>query len=99
MRLDLRDCSQSGDLAAMERVWLEVHGSASRHLSSIAIPLLLADLPMFLWWPGPVPHQHHQLSDTADRLIVDSSQFGHASDLAVRGWRTCSDRASWRRSI
>jgi glucose-6-phosphate dehydrogenase assembly protein OpcA len=61
-----------------EQVILEVHGQASQHLASIVQPLLVPDLPVFLWWPGENPVHHHvygQLRNLVDRFIVDSSDF------------------------
>jgi glucose-6-phosphate dehydrogenase assembly protein OpcA len=64
-----------------EEVTLRVSGRAARHLHSVAIPLLVPDLPVYVWWTEPLPadeHALHGLLDTADRLIVDSSHFENA---------------------
>ena len=42
-------------------------------------PLLIHDLPTFVWWPGDPPLRNpifEQLVEMGDRLIVDSSDFG-----------------------
>jgi glucose-6-phosphate dehydrogenase assembly protein OpcA len=49
------------------------------HLSSLVSPLLVAELPDFLWWPsGSFPREplFEDLVALVDRLIVDSAQLG-----------------------
>lgn len=57
---------------------VSVHGdrSSASHLASIASPLLVPELPDFLWWPGDslsIRTLFDALTDTVDRLIVDSA--------------------------
>jgi glucose-6-phosphate dehydrogenase assembly protein OpcA len=64
-----------------EQVVLTVRGEAASHLSGVVAPLLIHDLPTFVWWPGDPPLRNpifDQLVEMGDRLIVDSSDF---SDL------------------
>ncbi|HLY35781.1 MAG TPA: glucose-6-phosphate dehydrogenase assembly protein OpcA [Candidatus Limnocylindria bacterium] len=66
-----------------EEVVLTVRGEAAEHLAGVVAPLLIHDLPTFVWWPGNPPFSHlvfDQLVELADRLIVDSSDF---ADLLV----------------
>jgi glucose-6-phosphate dehydrogenase assembly protein OpcA len=75
-------CHPSGgdsERVCYEEVVLTVRGEAARHLSGIVAPLLIHDLPTHVWWPGDPPFGHpvfDQLVGMADRLIVDSSDFG-----------------------
>lgn len=61
-----------------EQVYIAAGGDAGRHLGAIVAPLLVHDLPVTLWWPGnplfgsPVAAA---LVGTADRLVVDGSQW------------------------
>jgi len=51
-------------------------------LASIASPLLLPELPTFLFWPGGTMVESplfHELIPIADRLIIDSSLFVQAA--------------------
>lgn len=68
-----------------EEVTLTVNGPAAGHLHSVLAPLLIPDLPIYLWWIGELPHDHHLFSElmaTADRFVVDSGRFTHpATDL------------------
>jgi Glucose-6-phosphate dehydrogenase subunit len=61
-----------------EVVELRLGGSRSEAPASIAEPLLLQDLPVFLRWRGRPPfrtEQFRQLTAIADRLIVDSAEW------------------------
>jgi glucose-6-phosphate dehydrogenase assembly protein OpcA len=53
-------------------------GEAGRHLSAIATPLIIHDLPVTVWWPGEPPLSSvsaRDLLDDADRLVVDGSTW------------------------
>ena len=53
--------------------------TASRAPASIVLPLAISDLPVFLRWRGEPPFgetQWEQLVGVADRVIVDSSEWG-----------------------
>ncbi|MDP9364174.1 MAG: glucose-6-phosphate dehydrogenase assembly protein OpcA [Chloroflexota bacterium] len=61
-----------------ECVTVEVGADAERHLASIASPLLVFDLPDFLWWAGESVADSKLFDDLIevnDRLIVDSASF------------------------
>jgi glucose-6-phosphate dehydrogenase assembly protein OpcA len=64
-----------------EEVVLTVRGETAEHLAGVVAPILIHDLPTFVWWPGDPPLADpvfDQLVELADRLIIDSSDF---SDL------------------
>ena len=49
-----------------------------RRIPGAVLPLLISDLPAFLWWPNGSPFDDdlfRNLSDSVDRLIVDSATF------------------------
>jgi glucose-6-phosphate dehydrogenase assembly protein OpcA len=53
-------------------------GGADERISSVVIPMLVPDLPVFLWWTGTPPQDARRFDDliaVADRLIVDSADF------------------------
>jgi glucose-6-phosphate dehydrogenase assembly protein OpcA len=67
--------SGMGSQVCAEQVKIHAEGLPARHLESLAGPLLLPDLPVFLWYPGPFSTGSPELSamiSLADRLIVDS---------------------------
>jgi glucose-6-phosphate dehydrogenase assembly protein OpcA len=53
-RLDA-DVRLLGDGGAGETVVLRLHHDLSAHAESVALPLLLPDAPVVVWWPGPAP--------------------------------------------
>jgi glucose-6-phosphate dehydrogenase assembly protein OpcA len=62
-----------------EQVTLHVEGPPAGHLESLAGPLLIPDLPVFLWYPnGDVPGSSEcdGMAALADRLILDSGAAG-----------------------
>jgi glucose-6-phosphate dehydrogenase assembly protein OpcA len=61
-----------------EEVTLKAQGSFVSELPSAALPLLVSDLPTFLWWRSAVDSGQkvfRNLMDASDRLIVDSVEF------------------------
>jgi glucose-6-phosphate dehydrogenase assembly protein OpcA len=83
LTLDCSRVSETVPLCCHERIVLEVHGRAADHLASVVAPLLLPELPTYLWWPGQPLFGHrvfHRLLGVADQLLVDSSQFDSPGD-------------------
>jgi glucose-6-phosphate dehydrogenase assembly protein OpcA len=61
-----------------ETIHLVCGGEAGRHLSAIATPLIIHDLPVTVWWPGEPSLRDRAAMDLlggADRLIVDGSSW------------------------
>jgi glucose-6-phosphate dehydrogenase assembly protein OpcA len=59
-----------------EQVTIHAEGPPAMHLESLAGPLLIPDLPVFLWYPGefsPRSVEFAAMSDLANRVIVDSA--------------------------
>jgi glucose-6-phosphate dehydrogenase assembly protein OpcA len=59
-----------------EQVTIHAEGPPARHLESFAGPLLIPDLPVFLWYPGefsPRSQEFAAMAELADRIIVDSA--------------------------
>lgn len=68
----------SGLRVCCEQVMLEATGEAAERLPSAVLPLLVPDLPVVLWWMGDPPFGatvFEQLTEAADRLIVDANSF------------------------
>ena len=63
-----------------EQVVIAARGSAINYLPSLTDQLMLTDLPSFLWWAGDLSSARsmlfERLTGLADRLVVDSSDFG-----------------------
>ncbi len=68
----------------VEQVVINAQGDSSKHLASVVLPLLLTELPVFVWWTDGMPagELRQNLVDLSDRVIVDSADFVHpARDL------------------
>ena len=66
----------SGFPVQRQQVLLEVRGAAVGHLASFVEPLLIPDIPTFLWWSGREELDHEALGeviDFSDMVVVDSS--------------------------
>ena len=92
-----------GRQVCAEQIFVSAGGQSVRQIPAAVIPLLLPELPVFLWWPRRSPFDEHlfrQLADSLSRLIVDSSTFenpeGTLAKMATRvkhDWPTmaCTD--------
>ena len=78
---------ESGKQVCGEEVTVVAGGSAIDSVATVISPLLVPDVPVYLWW-RTLPHPNDQLFDRlarlADRVIVDSRSFAHPSrDLVL----------------
>lgn len=66
----------NGDDLPGEMVTLWLSGDAEQHASSVVRPLLLAELPIVIWWPNNPPENldEHELSYLTRRKIVECGQ-------------------------
>lgn len=65
-----------------EEITLTAHGRFVSELPSAAVPLLVPDLPVFLWWReelGAEDRVFSQLCLAADRVVIDSADFQDAA--------------------
>jgi glucose-6-phosphate dehydrogenase assembly protein OpcA len=65
-----------GAQVCAEQITIHAEGPPAAHLESLAGPLLIPDLPVFLWYPGPFsPHspEFSAMAEMADRVILDSA--------------------------
>lgn len=91
-RLDARVSVESFALPGLEQhvaaevIRLTLVGRRCQAPGSIVLPLVLADLPLFLRWRGPLPfggRPLEQLATISDRLIVDTAEWDDLeADLA-----------------
>jgi glucose-6-phosphate dehydrogenase assembly protein OpcA len=61
-----------------EQILVRARGDVEDRLASAVIPLLVPDLPVFLWWTGTPPLGSRSFADLlrlSDRLVVDSADF------------------------
>ena len=88
---------------AGEVIQLTLRGNRSQAPASIALPLAISDLPVFLRWRGQPPFgatQWEQLVDVADRVIVDSSEWAELryAYLVASFERTAVSDIAWART-
>jgi glucose-6-phosphate dehydrogenase assembly protein OpcA len=65
-----------GAQVCAEQVTIHAEGPPATHLESLAGPLLIPDLPVFLWYPGefsPRSPEFAAMAELADRVIIDSA--------------------------
>jgi glucose-6-phosphate dehydrogenase assembly protein OpcA len=73
-------CRQLGahQIVCGEQVTLYADGPALATVNTAVAPLLLPDVPVFLWW-SDIPHYEDRLfntlADLADRVVIDSATF------------------------
>ena len=64
-----------GDAGASEVIVLRLYGPLADHGAAVVIPLLLADAPVVVWWPGESPDSpaDDPIGALAQRRITDSA--------------------------
>lgn len=76
--VDVFGAAVAGRAVSTEVIALRLCGVCAAAPASVVSPLVVADLPVFLRWRGPLPFgtpELEQLLDVADRLIVDSAEW------------------------
>jgi glucose-6-phosphate dehydrogenase assembly protein OpcA len=66
-----------GAQVCAEQITIHAEGPPAEHLESLAGPLLVPDLPVFLWYPGafsPRSPGFFAMAQLADRVILDSAE-------------------------
>ncbi|MFL5937552.1 MAG: glucose-6-phosphate dehydrogenase assembly protein OpcA [Gaiellaceae bacterium] len=100
-------CFAFGDSAVCaEVIRVRLCGERSRHPASVVVPLLIADLPVFVRWRGMPQFDEvfDEIVDVVDRLIVDSTEWpdgklaGAYGELAKRFDRTVISDIAWERT-
>ena len=70
-----------------EQVTIEARGAAVARAGSAVAPLLVPDVPVFLWWKD-IPHYEDKLFErlvgVADRVVIDSAAFDHPHEDLLR---------------
>ena len=65
-----------GAQVCAEQITIHAEGPPAEHLESLAGPLLIPDLPIFLWYPGTFSSRatgFSAMAQLADRVILDSA--------------------------
>ena len=100
-------CFAFGETAVCaEVIRVRLCGERAQHPASVAVPLLVADLPVFCRWRGlpAFDEVFDELVDVVDRLIVDSTEWPSDTlsqgygELAERFDRTAVSDIAWERT-
>ena len=77
----------SGRQVCGEQITIEAAGAAIETVASAVAPLLVPDVPVFLWWKD-IPHYEDKLfsrmTAMADRVVIDSSCFDRPQEDLLR---------------
>ncbi|MDT4966810.1 MAG: hypothetical protein QOJ64_1547 [Acidobacteriota bacterium] len=88
----------SGKQVCGEQVTIETAGAAVETVASAIAPLLVPDVPVFLWWKD-IPHYEDTLFDRmtelADRTVIDSASFDHPHEDLTRLAQIIRERPLW----
>jgi len=70
-----------------EQVTIEARGSLVETAATAVAPLLVPDVPVYVWWKD-IPHYENRLFDRmaqmADRLVIDSAAFDNPCEDLLR---------------
>lgn len=77
------ECALDGDgRICAEVAWLRVTGEPALHLISVVTPLLVPDVPVFLWLAGSPPLEQafgEEAINICERLLIDTGAYGDAA--------------------
>jgi glucose-6-phosphate dehydrogenase assembly protein OpcA len=78
--------SRGGKQVCGEQITIEAGGAVVESAATAVAPLLVPDVPVFLWWKD-IPHYEdklfNRLAEMADRVVIDSASFDNPHfDLA-----------------
>jgi glucose-6-phosphate dehydrogenase assembly protein OpcA len=81
-----------------EQVTIEASGAAVTTVASAIAPLLVPDVPVFLWWKD-IPHYDdvlfNRMAAMADRIVIDSSCFDQPHSDMQRLARIVGERPQY----
>jgi glucose-6-phosphate dehydrogenase assembly protein OpcA len=82
-----------------EQVTVTAAGSAVNDVPSAVVPLLLSDLPVYLWWRAVPRIQDkalfQKLADISDRVIIDSAFFNDPQGDLAKMATVLNDTPRW----
>jgi glucose-6-phosphate dehydrogenase assembly protein OpcA len=88
---------EGGKQVCCEGIAITASGRTVEQLPGAVLPLLVPDLPYYLWWLGDPPFESEtfeDLAEVADRIIYDSAEF--RSPRNTLAWLAEADRGHYR---
>jgi glucose-6-phosphate dehydrogenase assembly protein OpcA len=67
-----------GQKVIQEMVQINAHGPVAESMPSVVLPLLISDLPTFVWWPGDPQIEHSFwscMTGACQHLVLNSRDF------------------------
>jgi len=88
--------SRGGKQVCGEQITIEAAGAVVESAATAVAPLLVPDVPVFLWWKD-IPHYDdklfNRLAEMSDRVVIDSASFDNPRFDLVRLAEILEDRA------
>jgi glucose-6-phosphate dehydrogenase assembly protein OpcA len=81
-----------------EQVTIHARGAQVNELHSAVTPLLLSDLPIYLWWhdvPPLADKTFNKLAEMSNRVIIDSASFADPEGDLISLSLLLRDRPKW----
>ena len=93
----------SGEAGPSQTVLLRMYGDLGQHAESVVRPLLAADTPVLVWWPGEGPStpSADPLGVLAQRRVTDAAEAAAPRDVLTvlaRGYRQGDTDLAWTRA-
>jgi glucose-6-phosphate dehydrogenase assembly protein OpcA len=93
----------SGEAGPSQTVLLRMYGDLGQHAESVVRPLLAADTPVLVWWPGEGPStpSADPLGVLAQRRVTDAAEAAAPRDVLTvlaRGYRQGDTDMAWTRA-
>ena len=80
VQVQCKPLGTTGMHVCVDQIIIESKPTVRRRIPNLVLPLLLADLPAIVWWPGEPPMRDpflYDMLEPANRLVVDTSEFIH----------------------
>jgi glucose-6-phosphate dehydrogenase assembly protein OpcA len=90
--------SRGGKQVCGEQITIEASGAQVQNAASAIEPLVVPDVPVFLWWKD-IPHEEdklfNRLVELSDRVVIDSRVFDHPHEDLHRLAQLISERRQY----
>jgi glucose-6-phosphate dehydrogenase assembly protein OpcA len=81
-----------------EQVTINAAGAQVNEMPSAVVPLLISDLPVYLWWravPQLADKVFERLGEVSDRVIIDTATFADSKKDLIRLASIIRDNPKW----
>jgi glucose-6-phosphate dehydrogenase assembly protein OpcA len=81
-----------------EQVTINASGAQVNEMPSAVVPLLISDLPVYLWWravPQLTDKVFERLGEVSNRVIIDTAAFAHSKADLIQLASIIRDNPRW----